>query len=255
MGLFCMSYFLWLYIANISNRFRWLGQNIFRFGLLALGLEYLALAQAEKPVYYGQLYHYIDLTWLIVILAWLVILLPSENYIRSILTLYKRDNFLRDSLLARVLRLIKLTVKHDWLKREYSPGIYQKLVTPKRLKWLGILMYFYDLYLGYRRTFGEIAYFVVIYFGFSCATWIYVKFTGSQLYYYPTVLNSFDWGVAVIGFLIFKVLFIPSFSTLFSIGIRLVGKMLYYKLGISEWEQRLDQRLARYNRYKDVTHD
>ncbi len=250
-----MGYFLWLYIANISNRFRWLGQNIFRLGLLVLGFEYLALAQPEKPVYYATLYHYIDRTWLVIILAWLVILLPSETFIRSILTLHKRDNFLRDSLAVRILRLIKLTVKQDWLKREYSVGIYQKLVTPRRLKWLGILMYFYDLYRGYRRSFVEISYFIIIYFGFTCSVWLYVKLTGSSLYYYPTVLNSFDWGIAIISFLIFKVLFIPSFGTLFSIGIRLVGKMLYYKLGVSDWEHKLDERLARFKPRKDVSND
>jgi hypothetical protein len=175
-----------------------------------------------------------------------LILLPSENYIRNVLTLYKRDHYLRDSLIARILRLIKFTIKHDFFNMSYSKGIYQKLVTPKRIKWLCILMYFYDLYRGYRRTWSDLAYLVVAYFGFACASWLYVYVTGSQLYYYHTVVESFDWGVAIIGFLIFKVIFIPSFSTLLSIGIRLIWNMFYYKLGISNLGSRVDEKLARY---------
>ena len=241
-----MSYFIWLYAANLSNRFRWIGQNIFRISLIALALEHLALAQHQRPIYYDQMMHYINITWLWMILSWIIILLPSDKFIRNVLTMYKRDGYLRDSLIAKILRLVKFTIKYDLFNMEYSKGIYQKVVTPKRIKWLCILMYLYDLYVGYKRAVADIVYFIVAYFGFACASWFYVYLTGSQIYYYHTIVESFDWGIAIIGFLIFKVLFIPSFSTIFSIGLRILGKVVYYKFGVAGMGDKIDRKLAQY---------
>jgi hypothetical protein len=241
-----MKFLLWLYLANISNRIRWIGSTVFRFGLLALAIEYLLLSPHTRPVYFQHLAHVIHITWIVLIFAWLAILFPSERLILNIMTIARRDSFLRDSLVARVLRLIKYMLKHDLLKLKYTKSLYQRIVTPKRIKILYIILYCYDLYKGYRRVLGDLAYLIAGYFSFVCASWIYVYLTGASLYYYSIIDTSFAWGVAIVGFLIFKILFLPDFATIKDAIIRIIIKAVLHKMGLVKLGHSLEDKLSKY---------
>ena len=241
-----MKYLLWLYLANISNRFRWFATVLFRLSMIALAVEHLALATHTRPVYYDHVMHIINLTWLAALLAWFVMLLPSSKCITNVLTIARRDDFMRNSLFAKILRLIKYIVKHDLFDKKYSRGIYQRFVTPKRIKLLYIGVYLYDLYKVYSRALGDLIYLVVAYFAFVCASWLYVDLTGSNLYYYPSIATSFNWGLAIIGFLIFKVIFLPDFRTLKNAAIKIAISAALHKFGIIKAGYKLDEKLASY---------
>ncbi|MBX9866846.1 MAG: hypothetical protein K2Y14_08005 [Burkholderiales bacterium] len=245
-----MKYLLWLYLANISNRFRWFAATTFRLSLIALAIEHLALATHIKPVYYEHVMHIVNLTWLLALFAWFVMLLPSAKYITNVLTIARRDDFMRNSLLAKILRLIKYIVKHDLFDKKYSRGLYQRIVTPKRIKWLYIGLYLYDLYKVYSRALGDLVYLVVAYFAFVCASWLYVDLTGSNLYYYSSIVTSFNWGLAIVGFLIFKVIFLPDFGTLKNAAIKIAISAALHKFGIIKAGYKLDEKLASYEPVK-----
>ena len=206
-----MAYFIWLYLANISNRFRVLASNIFRLSLIALVVEYLLLATHSQPAYYSQLIAIIKDTSLILLASFILVLLPSQKLILNLLALKKHDNFLRNSLFMRVLRLIKYSVKYGLLKRAPSRGVYRRLITKKRLKWIFIALYCYDLFSAYKKLFLDLGYLIFAYFSFACATWLYVRLSGAHIYYIHLIDSSFAWGLAIIGFLTFKILFLQIF--------------------------------------------
>lgn len=241
-----MIYLLWLYLANISNRFRWFASTVFRLSMVALAVEHLALATHSRPIYYDHLMHVINLTWLTALIAWFVMLLPSAKYITTVLTISRRDQFFRDSIFVKILRLIKYIIKHDLLHRKYSRSLYQRIVTPSRIKWLYIGLYLYDLYKVYSRAVGDLIYLVVVYFAFVCASWLYVDLTGSNLYYYASVASSFNWGLAIAAFLIFKVIFLPDFNTLKNAAIKVAISTALHKFGIIKAGYKLDDKLASY---------
>ncbi len=241
-----MKFLLWLYLANISNRIRWIGSTVFRFGLLSLAIEYLLLSPHLRPIYFDHVMHFVHITCIVLIVAWLAILFPSERFILNIITIARRDRFLRDSLVARVLRLVKYIIKHDLFKLKYTKSLYQRIVTPKRIKILCIGMYFYDLYKGYQRVLGDLVYLIIAYFSFVCASWIYVYLTGAQLYYYPMIDRSFDWGLAIVGFLMFKIIFLPDFGTIKDAIIRIVIKAILHKTGMVKLGYNLEDKLNKY---------
>lgn len=241
-----MIYLLWLYLANISNRFRWFASTIFRLSMIALAVEHLALATHARPIYYDHLMHVINLTWITTLVAWFVMLLPSAKYITTVLTISRRDEFMRDSIFAKILRLVKYIIKHDLLHRKYSRSLYQRVVTPSRIKWLYIGLYLYDLYKVYSRAISDLIYLVAAYFAFVCASWLYVDLTGSNLYYYASIASSFNWGLAIVAFLIFKVIFLPDFSTLKNAAIKIVISAALHKFGIIKAGYKLDDKLASY---------
>ncbi len=241
-----MKYLLWLYVANISNRFRWFGMTVFRICVVLLGGLHLLLATHNRPMYYDSIQHYINLTWIYAVLSLLLMFLPSQKYIFSILSIYKKDRFIRENIIAKVLRLVKLIVKHDFFDMSYSKGLYNKLVTAKRIKWLCIALYIYDVYKAYRRAVGDLLTLLVLYFGFVCATWLYVKLTGVNLYYYPSISWSIGWVIALSSFLILKVIFLPSFSTIKSVIIKLVISMVLHKFGLVKAGYKLDEKIDSY---------
>lgn len=241
-----MRYFLWVYLANILNRFRWMGICIARASLPALLLLYLALAFPNVPIYAEQVHHYINMTWLVYGLSLLIIFLPSEKFILNVLMFYRRDVFLRESFVAKVAKLIKYFIMQDLLGKSYSEGIYRKLVNNKRIKWLCILVYIYDTYRGFAKALSDVWILLTVYFGFVCATWLYVKFTGVMLYYYHVIETSIDWVYAIVAFLILKVLFVPSFSAIKRMIGQVIIHILKHKFGISTLEVKLDAKLAKY---------
>jgi hypothetical protein len=214
--------------------------------MIALAVEHLALATHARPIYYDHLMHVINLTWITTLVAWFVMLLPSAKYITTVLTISRRDEFMRDSIFAKILRLVKYIIKHDLLHRKYSRSLYQRVVTPSRIKWLYIGLYLYDLYKVYSRAISDLIYLVAAYFAFVCASWLYVDLTGSNLYYYASIASSFNWGLAIVAFLIFKVIFLPDFSTLKNAAIKIVISAALHKFGIIKAGYKLDDKLASY---------
>lgn len=246
-----MKYFLWLYLANIINRIRWLGIVVARCSLLAIVIGHLVLAQHTKPEYYDLVEHYINVMWLYFGLSLVLVFVPSENFILNILALYKRDSFMRNSFVSKILRLIKYTIKHDLLQLPYSKSLYQKIINSKRMKWICIAMYLYDLYKGFSRALRDLWYIVIAYFGFVIATWAYVKLTGMQLYYYSIIATSIEWIFAIAGFLIFKIIFVPSFSVIKKIAVKLIVDIIRHKLGFNNLENKIDDKLAEYEKSGD----
>lgn len=243
-----MKYFLWLYLANIINRVRWLGIVVARMSLIALVLEHLILAQPVRPDYYLVVEHYINWTWVCWLVSLLLVFIPSERFILNALAMYKRDTFMRESIASKVLRLIKYVIKHDLLSMPYRKSLYQRLINERRIKWICIVMYVYDLYKGFGRALRDLWTVVIAYAGFIVATWAYVEITGVQLYYYPTINNGMDWLIALASFLVFKVIFIPSFSVIKRIAIKLFIDVLRYKFGFGNLETKLDTKLATYEK-------
>ncbi|RTL00507.1 MAG: hypothetical protein EKK57_06925 [Proteobacteria bacterium] len=243
-----MKYFLWLYLANIINRVRWLGILTARVSLILLVVEHLILAQPVRPDYYAQVEHYINWTWVWWLVSLLLVFIPSEGFILNTLAMYKRDSFMRESIASKVLRLVKYVIKHDLLAMPYRKSLYQRLINPQRIKWICILMYCYDLYKGFARALRDFWLVIVAYAGFIVATWLYVKLTGVQLYYYPTIDHGMGWLIALASFLIFKVIFIPSFSVIKRIAIKLFIDLLRYKFGLGNLESKLDAKLATYEK-------
>lgn len=241
-----MKYLLWLYVANISNRFRWFGMTVFRICVVLYGVLHLALASHDKPLYYDHIMHYINLTWLYALLSLIVMFLPSEKFIMNVMAIYKRDRFMRESIIAKLFRLAKLVVKHDFFDMSYTKSLYAKIVTAKRIKWLCIALYIYDVYKAYKQAFGDVIMLLVLYFGFVCATWIYVSLTGSSLYYYSSISWSMGWGIAIASFLIFKVIFLPSFSTIKNALIKIGISMALHKFGLIKAGYKIDEKLASY---------
>lgn len=242
-----MKYFLWLYLANIINRIRWFGSVVARLSLIGLVVEHLLLATHDKPVYYDIVNHYINMTWLIFALSLVFVFVPSEGFILNCLAFYKRDKFMRESFISKVLRLVKYVVKHDLLNMPYRRSIYQMLVTDKRIKWICIAMYIYEIYKGFKRVFSDIWCIAVIYAGFVIATWAYITFTGNQLYYAHTIATSMEWFVAIVTFLIFKVIFVPSFSVIRKIVVTLVIAIIKDKISVvGHIEGKIDAKLAKY---------
>lgn len=242
-----MKYFLWLYLANIIHRVRWFGSVVARLSLVGLVIEHMALATHSKPAYYDIVYHYINMTWLVFILAVLFVFVPSEGFILNCLAFYKRDKFMRESFLSKILRLVKYVVKHDLLNMPYRRSIYQMLVTDKRIKWICIAMYAYEVYKGFKKIFSDIWCIAIVYAGFVIATWLYIKFTGAEIYYANSITTSMEWFVAIVSFLIFKVIFVPSFSVIRKIVVSLVISILKDKIKVvGHIEGKIDAKLASY---------
>lgn len=241
-----MKYFLWLYLANILNRVRFIGVSISRVSLLFITIAYFSLATHQQPTYYQIVLHYIHLAWLIFAISLLLVFVPSEKYILNILMIYKRDEFMRNSIISKIFRVIKYTIKYDWFNMPYRKSIYQSLINAKRIKWLCILMYLYDLYKGFAKALQDVWYIIVVYFGFVVATWLYVKLTGTQLYYYSTIHTSVDWLIAIASFLIFKIIFIPSFSVIKKMLIKVIVAIVRDKFGISIFEEKLNTKLMQF---------
>lgn len=243
-----MRYFLWIYFANILNRFRWLSICVAKLSLPILLILYLTLAFPTIPVYYGQVHSYIILMWIVYAVSLFLIFIPSEKFILNVLMLYRRDIFLRESFVAKIAKLIKYFIMQDILGKNYSEGIYRKLVNNKRIKWLCILIYFYDTYKGFAKAFRGFWLLTTVYFGFVFSTWLYVKITGINLYYYHVIETSVDIVYAIAAFLIFKILFIPSFSVIKKMIGQLIIQMLKYKFGISKLETKVDEKIASYEK-------
>lgn len=243
-----MKYLLWLYVANIVNRIRWFGIVVAKVSLLGLVVEHLIIAGHQKPVYFDIIEHYINLTWLVFALSLVLVFIPSEKFILNVLALYKRDEFMRDSFISKILRLVKYVIKHDLLQMSYRRSIYQSLVNAKRIKWLCMIMYIYDVYKGFSAALRNISYLIVAYFGFVIATWLYVKMTGNSIYYYHTIDESMSLLFAISGFLILKVIFIPSFSVIKSIVIKAIMGVIRHKFRFGELETKLDNKLATYEK-------
>ena len=66
------------------------------------------------------------------------------------------------------------------------------------------------------------------------------------MYYYPSIASSFNWGLAIIGFLIFKVIFLPDFRTLKNAAIKIAISAALHKFGIIKAGYKLDEKLASY---------
>ena len=243
-----MKYIIWIYLANISNRFREFAINIFRLSLLALIIEYLFLTPHVRPLYTDHLLPYIDKTWLILVISFIMVLLPSDKLVFNIISWAKRDKFLRENIIIRCLRLLKYRIKHDLFNKKISESLYTRFITPRRVKYVYILLYLWDIYKGYGRLFRDVFYAIVAYFGFAVATWLYVRFTGSSIYYIHTVNESFALGVAIIGFLIFKIIFLPSWKTIQAIGLYILGRVVVHQLGIVKMEQALAEKLEKFEK-------
>ncbi|MEN9946797.1 MAG: hypothetical protein RLZZ293_1183 [Pseudomonadota bacterium] len=237
-----MQYFLWLYLATLSNRLRNISCLIFRSGLFVLVGEYLLLATHAKPVYYSELIHWVNLTKLVLFLAWLMMLLPSEQHIRRVLLVKRREQWFRDSSIVRLIRLAKLYLGNSNLKSNQA-NWYTKLITPKRLKYLYIALYLYDLYQSYKRPFSDILYLIIAYLGFICASWLYVELTATQLYYYSIIATSMKWAIAIISFIIFKVIFIPDFKVIKDIIMQIIMRVILHKLGLISLVHHLELKL------------
>ena len=247
-----MKYFIWVYFANILHRMRWLGTSIGRLSLFVIMLGYILLAQPAKPIYFDVIHHYINLGWLIFILSFLFAFIPSEGFILSMLAMHRRDRFMRNSLVAKVLRLMTSFIKYDILGLKYSKNIYLRLVSPKRVRLLCWAMYFYDAYKGFKFILGFVTELIVLFFAFVFATWLYVHFTHANLYYYSIVTTSVEWFWAIVSFLIIKVLFVPSFSALRRMIGRVIVAVIKSKFGINKFEDRIDVKLAKYEQEGDV---
>lgn len=247
-----MRFFLWIYVANIMHRVRWLGVNVGRLSLFAILLGYLSLAQPMEPMYSAVVHHYINLLWLCFGLSFIFAFVPSESFVLSMLAMYRRDEFMQNSIVSKIARLIKYFIKHDLLGMQYSKSIYRKLVNNKRVKLLCWAMYGYDVYKGFKFILNFVWEIIVLYFGFVCATWLYVYFTHANLYYYRLIHSSMEWVWAVVSFLILKILLVPSFSAIRRMIGRVIIAILRDKFGVNRFEDRINNKLAMYEKEGDA---
>ncbi len=245
-----MLYFLYLYLAGISNRLRFIAAIIFRLGLCAVSIEYLCLAAHDCPFYFQQLISYVKFTWMVIWGGLFLTLCPSSNCINNILTLYKYDQFLRHSLIIRLLRMIKRYIQQELCSENPHGGWYQRLVTPKRIRYLALSFYLYDLGKAYKQRGADFLIFIVLYLAFISATWVYMKVTGESIYYAPLISSSINWGMTIGGFLIFKALLFPDWNTIKNSAVQILLRVVLHQSGYIKFSFKLDNYLNKYYKKK-----